>query len=119
MSVTLEEETNIVLEHQETGSSSRARFPEEIPEDGGPGNSSVTTAPKDTLQKTQAMPTEHALEGIGLRSKPHHTIRNRRVIEGKIPGDATETAGVPPLESSEIAGGEDSRSQPIHTDSKA
>ena len=77
MGVALEEEADVVLEHLEAGSSSRARFPEEIPEDGGPGNSSVTTAPEDTLQEAQAMPTEHALEGIGLRSKPHHTIRDR------------------------------------------
>ena len=117
MSITLEEETNIVLEHQESGSGSRARFPEKIPEDCSPGHSSVTTTPKDTLQETQAMPTEHALEGIGLRSKSHHTIRNRGIIEGKIPGDAAETAGVPPLESAEIAGGADSRRQPIHDDS--
>ena len=119
MSVSLKEKADIVLEQQEAGSSTRAGFPKEIPEDCNPGYSAVTAAPKDTLQETQAMPTEHALEGIGLRSKPHHTIRNRRVIEGEIPGDATETAGVPPLKSAEIAGGENSRRQPIHDDSKA
>ena len=119
MGVTLEEEADVVLEHLEARGSSRARFPEEIPEDGGPGNGSVTATPKDTLQEAQAVPTEHALEGIGLRSKPHHPTRNRRVVEGEVPGDATKTAGVPPLKSSEVAGGENSRRQPIHDDSKA
>ena len=51
MSVTLEEETNIVLEHQKAGSGARAGFPKEIPEDCSPGHSGVTAAPKDTLQE--------------------------------------------------------------------